>query len=324
MALASRLVKSFRQNLRRALHCGDLEEADQILSRLKTEDPLSVETRGFELEFLLNAGRIPQADMLASQLCLLFPQSSRIFFLAGKVAYRAKQYAKAESRLRESARLHPHPLSRWWLGKTLTQKGGLEEAEALLESVRSEYPGVLKDLAWLCERRQEYDRAISFYEDYLKKEPEDEFSQRQLARIKAHTADSDLLIEEMEQLEEFGEAVPEELFPDYIQKLFETGQNPRARAELRKRLDSLAPRDQVKLAWVCYRVQAFDLALELFLENLPANSGNFKYLNALESAAAKCCRTAQLFPPYRELANRDPHFWGRIKALGKKTTPRSK
>ncbi len=318
MSLSSRLIKSLQQNLRKALQGKDMVEAGQILARLKEEDPLSVETRGFELEHLLQTGRIKEAERLASQLCVLFPQSSRIFFLAGKAAYRGKQYAEAESRFRESGRLHPHSLIHWWLGKTLTQKGELEEAEALLESVRGEHPGVLKDLAWLYERRQECDRAIRLYEVYLKLAPADEFAQRQWIRLKAHASDSEQLIEEMEQLEEFGEVIPEELIPEYIQKLFETGQSPQARGELLKRLDSFTPRTQVRLAWICYQTQAFDLALDLFLRNLPVNVENFKYLSALETAAAKCNRTAQLFSPYRELASRNPHFWGRIKSLEKK------
>ena len=85
-------VTALRENMRRALGDGRLPEAEDILARLKQEDPLSPETRGFELEISLNSGRLAEANTLARQLSRLFPQSGRIVFLAGKVAYRLKDY----------------------------------------------------------------------------------------------------------------------------------------------------------------------------------------------------------------------------------------
>ena len=130
------LVGTLRENMWRALSEGRLHDAEEILSRLKQEDPLSQETRGFELEFYLNSNRIAEANALRRQLCRLFPQSGRIFFLAGKVAYRLKDYKEAEFHFRESYRIHPNWRTEYWLGKTLTQSGGFEEAESLLLSAR--------------------------------------------------------------------------------------------------------------------------------------------------------------------------------------------
>jgi predicted Zn-dependent protease len=76
--------------MRRALSEGRLPDAEDVLTRLKQEDPLSQETRGFELELHLAANRLAEAKELGRQLRRLFPQSARIFYLSGKSAYRLK------------------------------------------------------------------------------------------------------------------------------------------------------------------------------------------------------------------------------------------
>src|SRR3990172_950070 len=139
------IVDTLKHNLRQALNLGQFNEAEEILARLKREDPVSRETRGFELEFYLTANRLAEAGDLARQLCNLFPDSGRIFFLAGKVAYRQKQYPEAISRFRESQRNYPHWQTQQWLGKTLTQTGQFEEAESLLLSAREQSRHVLLD-----------------------------------------------------------------------------------------------------------------------------------------------------------------------------------
>src|SRR5437867_12740369 len=111
------IVPVLRENMRRALNQARLQDAEEILTRLKDEDPLSQETRGFELELCLNSNRIAEANTLAQQLCRLFPESGRIFFLAGKVAYRLKNYKEAEARFRESHRIYSHWRTQYWLGK---------------------------------------------------------------------------------------------------------------------------------------------------------------------------------------------------------------
>ena len=93
--------------MKQALSQGRLAEAADILDRLKREDPLSRETRGFELEYYLASERLGEAENLARQLCRSFPDSARIWFLAGKLAYKQKRYADAETCFRESGRIYP-------------------------------------------------------------------------------------------------------------------------------------------------------------------------------------------------------------------------
>ncbi len=316
--MARALLETLRQNFRQALHRRSFEEAGEILSRIAKEDPLSVETRGCELELYLEADRIAEARALADQLCRTFPDSARIQFLAGKVAYRQKHYDEAEARFRESRRLYPSTQNSYWLGKTLTQSGRFDEAEPLLLAVRDEYPWALLDIAWLHERRNELEAALRCYDEFLLRYPDNSYAVQQQVRIKAKMLEPEALIEEVETLTGFGEHVPEALFPDYVEKLFATGQTERARDEIRARLDSMQAREGVHVAWVCYRCQAFDLACTLFLRNLQANVSNFKYLAALEAAGRKCNRLPQVIDAYRPLCSEARHLYGRCKMLAKR------
>jgi tetratricopeptide (TPR) repeat protein len=301
--------------MRRALSEGRLQDAEEILLRLKQEDPLSQETRGFELELCLNANRLAEARVLAPQLCRLFPESARISLLAGKVAYRLKDYREAESCFRESYRLYPHWRTHWWLGKTLTQSGDFEEAESLLVSVKDRNDAVLLDLAWLFERRGDLDAALKTYEEFLSIRPDHSYASQQRLRIRAGIAEPESLIEEIGALEELGEDIPPALYPAYVQKLFETGNTNEARSRVMARMGELDAKTGSKVGWVCYRARAYDLACTLFLAHLRANVGYFKYLNAMESAAAKCGRISQVVEAYRSLASEVPSLYGRIRAL---------
>jgi hypothetical protein len=127
--------------------------------------------------------------------------------------------------------------------------------------------------------------------------------------------DPEALIEEAETLAEFGEVIPEALFEEYIDKLFATGQGPAAREALLGRLPGLDARQGTRLAWVCHRAQAYDLACELFLRHLEINVSNFKYLAALESSAAKCGRLHDVLNVYRRLAPEERKLYGRMKNL---------
>ena len=82
------IKKTLVRNLRRALNRKELTEEEAILERLRSEAPASVETRGFELELLLGAGRMREAGQLSRELIKLFPSSSRILYIAGQHAYR--------------------------------------------------------------------------------------------------------------------------------------------------------------------------------------------------------------------------------------------
>jgi tetratricopeptide (TPR) repeat protein len=304
--------------MRSALRERRLQEAEQILAQLKLEDPVSTETRGFELELYLNANRLREADALARQLCRLFPQSSRIFHLAGKVAYRLKRYEEAETHFRESQRIYPFWRTQYWLGKTLTQAGKFEEAESLLLMSREHSDDVLLDLAWLHERRNDLDAALGAYRDYLAAHPENAYATEQHTRLKARLLDPESLIGEVAALKDMGEEVPPAVFPELVEKLFQTGQTPQARDEICGRMGSLDAKSAAQVAWICYRARAYDLATALFLAHLRPNLTNYKYLNALESAASRSNRLPQVLEAYDALLVEAPQLYGRKKSLARK------
>ena len=107
-----------QRNLRDALRRRAWKDAGSVLERLKQTDPLSLETRGFELELLLKSGKLTEAEIVATQLTQLFPGSGRTHYLAAQVHYKRKAYAHAERHFRESERIHPHVAVSRYLGKT--------------------------------------------------------------------------------------------------------------------------------------------------------------------------------------------------------------
>ncbi len=311
-------LNTLRHNLKQALDHGQLTEAGEILARLKKEDPLGKETRGLELSFYLRTNRIPEAAALADQLCRLFPDSARIQFLAGQAAYRQKKYGEAESRFRESHRLYPHWHTQRWLGKTLTQLGRYDDAESLL-TVAAEHADVaLLDLAWLHERRRDFNGAIAACEAFIQKQPRHDLAARQRLRLKAMALEPAALIDEMDRLEELGEGIPEELFPEFAERLFQTGQSQRARKEIISRMRAMNPRCSLRVAWICYHAMVYDLACTLFLPQLSTNLANRKFLAALEAAAGKCDRIPQLLEAYRALLPQGQHLYGRIRNLSRR------
>ena len=316
--MSNRVVGILRQNMRRALSEGRLQEAEQILAQLKIEDPLGRETRGFELELYLNANRLTEARALARQLCRLFPESGRIFFLAGKVAYRLKHYEEAEAHFRESQRIYPTWRTQHWLGKALTQAGRFDEAESLLLVAREHTEAALLDIAWLHERRSDLDAALKAYDDYLEAHPGDQYAGEQRVRVKARMLEPETLIEEASALKEMGEEVPASLFPELVEKLFATGETTRAREEIGARMELLDARTAVRLAWTCYKARAYDLACTLFLAHLRPNLANYKYLNTLEAAAARSNRIPLVLQAYDSLLQEAPHLWGRRKSLSRR------
>jgi tetratricopeptide (TPR) repeat protein len=302
--------------MRQALAQGNLQDAEQILARLKQEDPLGRETRGFELELYLNSNRLQEASALAGQLRRLFPDSGRILFLAGRAAYRLKQYQEAEYCFRESQRVFPHWRALHWLGKTLCQTDRYEEAEALLLSACERTPYALLDLAWLYERKNDLEAALRKCEEFLERYPSHPFAGEQRLRIKAKMLEPDALIGEVDTMAELGEEVGEVLLPEYVERLFATGQSLRAREEVTKRMGSLHPKLGVRLAWVCYHARAYDLACTLFLANLHGTTlSDYKYLAALEAGARRCNRLSQVLEAYRGLAQQAPQLHGRIRSL---------
>ncbi len=320
--MTSKVAGILRQNMRRALNQGHLDEAEQILAQLKLEDPLGRETRGYELELLLSLNRLAEASALARQLCRLFPQSGRIFFLAGKIAYKQKHYEEAEAHFRESQRIYPSWRTQHWLGKSLTQSGKFDEAESLLLAAREHADVAELDLAWLHERRNDLDAALKAYDGYLAAHPGDSYAGDQRMRIKARMLEPGTLIEEASALKEVGEEVPPALFPELVEKLFAAGETPRAREEIGARMEQLDARTSVQVGWVCYKARAYDLACSLFLARLRQNLTNYKYLNALEAAAARSNRVPLVLQAYDSLLQEAPHLWGRRKSLARRSPER--
>jgi tetratricopeptide (TPR) repeat protein len=239
--MAERLQAVLRRNIAAALAANDLDRAEEALSRLKELDPLALETRGFELEILLRRGRLAESAALASQLLQLFPGSARVQLLAGKLAYEKKDYRTALGRFEECGKLHPDWKAAHWVGKTLTQLGRLDEAEAMLAPLAREHPGVFHDLAWLEERRGDIEEAIEATERYLKAFPRSESAQTSLRRLRAKLLAPEDLQDEVQGLMELGEEPAGEVIPEYIASLLETGQGSKAREFIESRKEKLPP-----------------------------------------------------------------------------------
>jgi tetratricopeptide (TPR) repeat protein len=312
------LTLVLRRNMIKALGAGELEEAASLLEQLELRDPLALETRGLRLEFLLRTGRLDDAASLSRQLLELFPGSARIHYLAGQLASRRKDHAEAARLLRESLRIHRHWRTERALGQVLTHAGELDEAEAVLLALLSDHAVVHRDLAWLAERRGNLEAAIAHLEAYIETFPDAPSAHESLQRLKARTLEPEDLQEEVDTLLALGEDIAPELLPEYLESLLRTGQGEKARAFLQDRAANFEPRTTTRCGWVCYQLQNFDLAFELFVQALPAELANFKLLNALESAATRCHRIADLLKVYESHAAHDRRFYGRMRRLAKR------
>ena len=315
---ADPLVKVLYTNMKKALKYRAWDEAAEIMRRLKDDDPLSVTTRGFELELLIATQSHTEAATLLAQLLNLFPNSPRIHFLAGRLHYQNKAYSDADLHLRESERLHPHWLTRRLLGQTQTQLGAFPEAESLLAALVPEHPEVGSDLAWLYERRELPAQALRVLEDYLKRYPRDRAAQAQRLRLQANNLAPDELLDEVQTLLELGESVPGQLLTAYVQRLLETGQGSQVRQFIQQHHSQWEARTSKDIAWVCHRLQAYDLAYQLFLAAFQEHIRDFKYLSAMEAAALRCNRTMEVIQAYEPLTAENKNLFGRIKRLQKR------
>ncbi len=223
------IIKVLRRNLRQCLQRRQLDEAWALLQQLQGEEPLAVETRGFEVELLMAAERWQEARTLLGQLLPLFPESARIHYLAGRVDYHDKDYRRARGHFTESDRIHSHWLAQRWLGKVLTQLGEHARAEALLVDLAASHPAVKIDLAWLYERSNQIDAALKCLQEYLAIRPDDSFALDQQRRLRARLQTPAALVEEMDALRELGEPMPAALLPAYVQGLLETSRGAAAR-----------------------------------------------------------------------------------------------
>lgn len=309
------LIRVLRANLRRAVQAGQVDEAAGLLARLQEEDPLSPETRGLELELLIAQRRWDDAADLAAQLLMLFPSSARMHYLAGRIQYQRRDYTRAQASFAEANRLHPHWLVRLWLGKTCSQTGDHEQAEALLVECIAAQPRARLDLAWLYERRGQPRRALEQVEAYLARWPADPFARAQQHRLQASLLAPAELVAEQEALIELGEEVRPEVVPTYVQRLIETGHGAEARQFVARQESTWTPRTAAAVGWVCHGLQAYDLAVRLFLRALPEHVGSYKLLSALEAAARYAGRTGEVAAAYERLLPMHKALHGRLRAL---------
>lgn len=313
--MTSDLTLVLRRNAVKALARGDLEEARAILARLEAEDPLGLETRGLKLELAIKSGRLDEARVLADQLLVLHPASARVRLLAGQLCCRLKDYDQAIGHLRESQRLHAHPATDRWLGKVLSYAGRHDEAEAVLRGLLAADPGVHQDLAWIEERRGRFDRALEHWEAFLVRWPDSAFAKAARERLRARVMGPVELLGELDALLAMGEKIPPHLVPEYVEGLMTTGQGERARAVVAELAPTLDTRNLVRTAWSAYRLQALDVAFDLFVRVFPDVPRDAKFLTALESAARRAHRLPDLLRLYESHAPQDRRLFGRIKTL---------
>jgi len=287
------LIEDLAREIDRAIRRGDLDTAEEKLKRLRALAPVAVETRGLELSLLLRRGRLEEAARLADQVVEQFAASARIWYLAGLVAYRRKRYEVAEKRLRESERLHRHDRTRRQIGKTLTQLGRFEAAEPLLLDLVDRHPECRIDLAWLHERRGRPDRALEELEIYLKGRPNDRFAASERLRLRAESLELQELRKEVETLQELGEPLPPELLPRYCESLIRGGAAGPLRRFVAAHIDDIPPYVASRMAWQCYRLAVWDVALDLFLHAVPGRRHDEKLVNAMLKAARRSGREAE-------------------------------
>jgi len=282
-----------------ALREGELDSAAEILLRLKeAEDSLTLETRGLELEYLTRRGAVAEAEVLSDQLLSLFPDSARIHYLAGQLAYRERAYAAAADRLGESLRIHDHWKTRHLLGRALTQLGRLDEAEAWLEPLAREHPECRLDLAWVEERKGDDLAALKLVEKHLEAHPDDAYARSKRRSLRARALPAVELVNEVEDMRGLGLEVTPDLIPDYVEALLVTGREDRARELVSEELATWDGALAQKVGWVCHRHHVPELATDLFLAALGAHVANPKLLAALEDDAAQCGRLPELIAAY--------------------------
>jgi tetratricopeptide (TPR) repeat protein len=310
------IKRVLRRNLEAAMRRGDLVEARAILARRQAIDPLSLETRGLELELLLEEGNLADAEALAAQLGGLFPASPRVHFLAGRLDYKRKRWAAAAEHFRESDRLHPSPRAARWRGKALTEAGQLDDAEAILAPLAEENPRVLQDLAWLHERRGDVARAARTLDRYLERYPDNHFARESRLRLRARAATPEEIEEEVQGLGELGEPVAPALLEAHLDALLAQGRTADARRHVDERLaGGIEAPEATTLGWVCYKRLAYDLAVALFARSLPRSAGDPKLISALEAAARRAGRVDDVVALYEQLAVDDRRFYGRARRL---------
>lgn len=315
------LIHALRRAANQAIRAGEFEAADRVVARLEAADPRSLETRGLRLEVHLRTGRAAEARALLMHLLEHHSDSPRLQMLAGRFHYGEREYAEALHHLQESERLHSSSWTRRFVGRTLTQLGRFDEAEATLLGVVTNIPAARRELAWLYERRRDDARALAECERYLELAPEDTLARAQRRRLRARELSPEDLGEEVEGMLALGEDVAPEVVPEYVEGLFKTGEAARARAFVAKHAERWDDRVRTSVAWVTYRHQAFDVAFDLFATVFDLHRKNPKFINSFEAAARRADRIARAIALYERHAPSDPRLHGRIKRLSKELPP---
>lgn len=306
-------ISALVHNLRRALRGGDLAEASKVLAHLKQEAPLALEAGALELELLVRSKHLDDADRLARQLVERFPSSAHVRHWSGRAAYARKRYADAEACFRESGKLAPHVMHDHWLGKTLTQMRRFDDAEAVLLRVVEQRSWARADLAWLHELRGDTTRALAEAEAHLAAHGDDARVRDQRERLRARAMERGQLAAEVEALAELGEQVPDPVLAEYVEALLRDGRGAEVRTLVRARMPALSTRDARSLAWKTYKLQAYDVAFELFAAAFAGCDD--KQLSAIEAAAKKSGRVADLIALYEGAAPQRRSLYGRIRKL---------
>jgi tetratricopeptide (TPR) repeat protein len=315
--VASSLLTVLHRNLRRALDRRELQDAGDILANLQAHEPLSLQTRGFALELALAQGRLADASSAGSGLLTQFPNSARIRYLVGRVAYAQRDYREAKEQFRAAHALHPNQRVRQWLGKTLTQLGEFDAAEVELLAIAEHRPWVHADLAWLYERRGDQTRALASIDKQLLHQPDNDFARAQRTRLAALALPASELVQELETLQDLGEDVPTHLADSYVRRLLETGAADSARSYVAANVSGWPTNIAVSVGWQCYHASVHDLAFQLLLLTMPERVNDFKHRGALERSAKICNRVQDVIDQYVQLATTDPRFYGHIKRLDK-------
>ena len=290
-------------------------EADELLARLKAQEPLSPATRGSELQLLVAKGQLAEARTLAQALLAQFPSSAGIRFHAALAAYRRRDYARALDDFRESARLHPSWRTEHWIAKTLTQMGRFAEAEPALVRLCADHCECLNDLSWMYERMGDTSRALGATEQLLARRPADAFALSRKTRLLSAGLSDDEVLEEVASLQELGEAVPDALAARQLEALLGRGSIAEARALVERVLDNAQPALANHLGWIAHRMLAHDLCVSLFLAALPARAEDPKMLGCLETHAAKCGQEERVAAAMEQQAASNPGLHTRAKRL---------
>jgi tetratricopeptide (TPR) repeat protein len=310
-----RLFKTLVSAARAALSSRKLDEAGQIVARLREAFPSEAASHGLALDLLLAEHRLDEADTLADHLVRRFPSSAGILFGAGMTAYRRRDYPRALKLFDESERLFTSRKTRRFMGKTLTNMGCFDDAESLLINLLSEYSFCRADLAWLYERKGDVKRALEHVSKHLAEFPNDRGAAAQKTRLEAAGLHRDEVLEQVEVLDDLGEPIPEELISQYVRSMVEAGESRKAREFVKAHLKEFERRTLISLAYDFHHLQLHDMAFELFLMVLEERSADHKVLTTIEYSARKADRIPELVAAYETLAPKQPALYTRVRKL---------